>query len=68
VAENEENRGKLPQNVSFPLAFVKKPYLHGKFILQDGESIFLGSQNFTKNSLENNREIGIFIRKNEGIY
>lgn len=68
VADNEENHKILSQKMQFPLTFMKKPYLHGKFILQDSENVFLWSQNFTKNSLENNREIGLFIRKNIGIY
>jgi phosphatidylserine/phosphatidylglycerophosphate/cardiolipin synthase-like enzyme len=41
--------------------FLKKPYLHGKIIMIDKEKIFLGSQNLTKNSLENNREVGIIL-------
>ena len=41
--------------------FLKKPYLHGKIIIVDNEKMFLGSQNLTKNSLENNREVGIIL-------
>ena len=41
--------------------FLKKPYLHGKIIMIDNEKMFLGSQNLTKNSLENNREVGIIL-------
>ncbi len=39
---------------------MKKP-LHAKSIIRDSQSAFLGSFNYTKNSLENNREIGLFI-------
>lgn len=48
--------------------FLKKPYLHGKIILVDGQKVFLGSQNLTKNSLENNREVGIIFTPSQAIY
>lgn len=67
VADNKEVKEKF-LNVQYPVAFVRKPYLHGKFILRDGEWIFLGSQNFTKNSLENNREVGFFTSQNPSLY
>jgi cardiolipin synthase A/B len=41
--------------------FLAKPYLHGKIIIIDNQKVFLGSQNLTKNSLENNREVGIIF-------
>ena len=37
------------------------PSLHAKALIIDEEKGFIGSFNFTQNSLENNREIGIFI-------
>ncbi len=36
-------------------------YIHAKMILSDNTEVFLGSENFSKNSLYNNRELGIFI-------
>lgn len=39
---------------------MKKP-LHAKVIIRDAESAFVGSFNYTKNSLEKNREVGLFI-------
>jgi phosphatidylserine/phosphatidylglycerophosphate/cardiolipin synthase-like enzyme len=35
------------------------PYGHAKAILVDGISLFIGSQNLTKTSLDENRELGI---------
>jgi cardiolipin synthase A/B len=35
--------------------------LHAKWLIRDKTYAFLGSFNFTQNSLENNREIGLFI-------
>ena len=35
--------------------------IHAKMILVDGDEVFLGSQNFSPTSLNNNRELGIFL-------
>lgn len=67
VADNKENREKL-EGRNFPIVFVKKPYLHAKIIFQDGENMFFWSQNLSQNSIDNNREVGLFIRKNHRIY
>lgn len=37
-------------------------------MLSDSGKIFLGSQNFTTNSLENNREVGILLQNRVDIY
>ena len=44
---------------------VKKPYLHAKVFLIDGERVILGSANMTQNALDNNREILIDLGKNK---
>jgi phosphatidylserine/phosphatidylglycerophosphate/cardiolipin synthase-like enzyme len=36
-------------------------YIHAKAIIVDGSKIFLGSENFSTNSLTNNRELGLII-------
>ncbi len=36
-------------------------YIHAKMILVDGSSAFVGSENFSSNSLQKNRELGIII-------
>ncbi len=38
-------------------------YIHAKMILVDTTRVFLGSENFSHNSLEANRELGIVIAK-----
>jgi phosphatidylserine/phosphatidylglycerophosphate/cardiolipin synthase-like enzyme len=43
------------------IRIMKNPTLHAKIILVDKTQWFVGSFNFTKNSLENNRELGIFV-------
>ena len=40
----------------------KKPIIHAKALIIDGSFAYIGSENFTKNSLENNREVGILTR------
>lgn len=40
---------------------VDDPYIHAKSVLADGERAFIGSQNFTETSLDENREIGIVL-------
>jgi phosphatidylserine/phosphatidylglycerophosphate/cardiolipin synthase-like enzyme len=42
---------------------MKKP-LHAKAIIQDKNVVFVWSFNYTKNSLENNRELGLFLSWN----
>jgi phosphatidylserine/phosphatidylglycerophosphate/cardiolipin synthase-like enzyme len=36
-------------------------YIHAKMILVDGDRVFLGSQNFSAGSLDDNRELGITL-------
>ncbi|HET8522723.1 MAG TPA: phospholipase D-like domain-containing protein [Thermomicrobiales bacterium] len=40
---------------------VDNPYIHAKMVLADGEHAFIGSQNFTSTSLDQNREVGIIL-------
>jgi phosphatidylserine/phosphatidylglycerophosphate/cardiolipin synthase-like enzyme len=63
-AENVVAKGVSSQEQCPKIRLMKKPLLHAKAIIIDDKSAFVGSFNFTKNSLENNREAGIFIQKN----
>lgn len=38
-----------------------RPYLHAKYVIADGGAAFLGSINFSTNSLDENRELGLLI-------
>ena len=38
-----------------------QPFQHTKMVLVDGKRGWVGSQNFSSNALENNRELGIFL-------
>ena len=37
-------------------------YIHAKVIVADGSQAFVGSENFSENSLNDNRELGIIIK------
>jgi len=39
-----------------------KIYIHAKMIIADGKESFIGSENFSYNSLQANRELGIIFR------
>lgn len=47
---------------------VKKPYLHAKMLLIDGHKIWIGSQNFTRTSLDENREVGILFTDSGSVF
>lgn len=38
-----------------------RPYLHAKYVIADGGAAYMGSINFSTNSLDENREIGLLI-------
>lgn len=44
------------------LLFGKSIKMHAKMILADGERAYIGSENLTTNSLDNNREMGILVQ------
>ena len=44
---------------------VQKPYLHAKLLIRDRRDILIGSMNLTENALDNNREVGIILEKND---
>lgn len=54
--------GVLARQMPGPIT-EKTPYLHGKDMIIDHQRAYLGSINFSKNSLENARELGIIIEE-----
>ena len=67
TADNEGNRAVFEKSgLDWTLALA--PYLHAKIMLRDDGKIFLGSENFTTNSLDNNREMGILLENRLDIY
>jgi cardiolipin synthase A/B len=43
------------------------PYIHAKIVLVDGQRAFVGSENFTATSLDQNRELGIIVTESTAI-
>lgn len=43
------------------LVYVSAPYIHAKVIVADGRLAFVGSENFSATSLNQNREVGLLI-------
>jgi len=46
---------------------VASPYIHAKLFLVDGERAFVGSQNMTATSLDQNRELGLIVEEPGGL-
>jgi cardiolipin synthase A/B len=40
---------------------MRKPYVHAKIVLVDGQTAFAGSENVSSQSLDGNRELGVFL-------
>lgn len=51
------------KQVGIPVKKCATPYIHSKAIVVDGTLAYAGSENFTANSLENNRELGVLVGK-----
>jgi phosphatidylserine/phosphatidylglycerophosphate/cardiolipin synthase-like enzyme len=59
--DNAEVRRQLARaGVAVRLA-PSRLYIHAKMVLVDGGRVFIGSQNFTATSLDQNRELGIIL-------
>ncbi|MBM3269826.1 MAG: phosphatidylserine/phosphatidylglycerophosphate/cardiolipin synthase family protein [Candidatus Sericytochromatia bacterium] len=43
------------------IRFLEAPYLHAKVIVADNAKAYIGSENLTANSLDNNRELGLLL-------
>lgn len=56
----DTDMSKNHYNKCLKVRYMKKP-LHAKVLIRDHGEAFVGSFNYTKTSLEKNREIGIFL-------
>lgn len=62
IFSDTANNKKLPNYFwTWQVRLLQKPYVHTKMILIDDEILLLGSMNLSANSLDNNREIWIFL-------
>ncbi len=49
------------------IKYLVDPFVHAKIAVIDRSVCYIGSINFTSNSLDNNREVGIFISNNSAV-
>ena len=56
----ESERARLAA-AGVDVRFARGVYIHAKAIIIDSDTVWLGSQNFTSTSLDQNREVGIVI-------
>ncbi len=57
---NERGRANI-RRAGADVRIVNKPYIHAKIILVDKNLAFVGSQNFSATSLDQNRELGLVV-------
>lgn len=55
-----EERGRL-MDAGVSVRLARGVYIHAKVVIIDGDTAWLGSQNFTATSLDQNREVGIIL-------
>ena len=60
-SSSEEGLARLTQG-GVGVKLIRSPYIHAKLVLADGTRGWIGSENFSANSLDNNRELGILLR------
>jgi phosphatidylserine/phosphatidylglycerophosphate/cardiolipin synthase-like enzyme len=58
---NDDEAKQLAEAGVTKVAFVRAVTLHAKTIIADGKRAYVGSENLSANSLDNNREIGILM-------
>jgi len=56
LASYDDGREKRQYGNCVQVRYMKKP-LHAKVLIRDKKAVFVGSFNYTKNSLERNREV-----------
>lgn len=49
------------KGAGIPVVSVASPYIHAKALVADGTQAYVGSENFTYNSLHSNRELGVIL-------
>lgn len=63
---DEPNREFLRQSGG-QVRYLDEPYVHAKMFLIDGRRAFIGSENVSDNSLDNNRELGIIFDQADAV-
>ena len=67
----DDDRGRAEReelaDAGVEVRFLPRLYVHAKIVLVDRERAYLGSQNFTATSLDQNREIGVIVDDPAGV-
>lgn len=68
IEEDSDEPGReMLRQAGAQVRYIDDPYIHAKVFVIDGRLGFVGSQNFTTNSLDNNRELGIAFSDQEAV-
>jgi len=66
ISANKKAIIRLQQN-GILVKILKNPYIHAKLILVDNKKAYIGSINFTTQSMDSNREVGILLSQQDSI-
>lgn len=66
IASNKNAAKKLPA-AGVLVRTIASPYMHAKLILADNVKAYIGSVNFSTQSLDQNRELGIILTQSQSI-
>jgi len=64
--DGEPNRD-LIRRAGAQVKYMTNPYIHAKIFVVDGKRAFVGSENVSDNSLNNNRELGIIFDQADAV-
>jgi cardiolipin synthase A/B len=53
------------ESANVKVKLMSNPYVHGKIILVDNKKAYVGSINFSTQSMDSNRELGIIVSQND---
>jgi len=60
-SDYDEPGRKQLREAGCQVRYMDSPYVHAKVFVVDGKMAFIGSENLTSNSLDNNRELGLAL-------
>jgi len=63
--QSNQDTAYLLQQAGVLVETMKKPYVHAKMILVDDSQAYIGSINFSSQSMDQNRELGILISQDD---
>ena len=67
TADSAEPNRDLIRRAGAQVKYLTNPYVHAKMFIVDGQRVFIGSENVSDNSLDNNRELGIIFDQADAV-